>query len=174
MAPEIFVDMEVYRQLQTQAEPFVDTPNTVLRRLLKLKPSNVGADEAARGERHKGDGGSPQENQDAPQSGTAAARAPRGSILPLTDYWLPILEALEEAGGSAPGSKIIKAVGQHLKDRLTERDRQPLQSGSIRWRSRTQFARLRLIERGLMKQGSPARVWEISDQGREYLSEHAG
>ncbi len=38
MSPTIRVDDEVYALLQSEAEAFVDTPNTVLRRLLKLRP----------------------------------------------------------------------------------------------------------------------------------------
>ena len=39
MSPTIRVDDEVYEELKTNAEPFVDTPNTVLRRLLSLDPA---------------------------------------------------------------------------------------------------------------------------------------
>ncbi len=36
MSPTIRVDDEVYARLQAEAKPFVDTPNSVLRRLLGL------------------------------------------------------------------------------------------------------------------------------------------
>lgn len=39
MCPTIRVDDEVYALLQARAEAFVDTPNTVLRRLLELEPA---------------------------------------------------------------------------------------------------------------------------------------
>jgi hypothetical protein len=39
MTPTIRVDDEVYALLQERAEAFIDTPNTVLRRILKLEPS---------------------------------------------------------------------------------------------------------------------------------------
>jgi hypothetical protein len=38
--PTIRVDDEVYERLQRQAKPFVDTPNSVLRKLLGLEDSN--------------------------------------------------------------------------------------------------------------------------------------
>jgi len=37
MSPSIRVDEEVYGLLQRHAAPFVDTPNSVLRRLLGLE-----------------------------------------------------------------------------------------------------------------------------------------
>ena len=39
MTPTVRVDEEVYEQLKAHAEPFVDTPNSVLRRLLGLVPA---------------------------------------------------------------------------------------------------------------------------------------
>src|SRR5437899_1393973 len=36
MSPSVRIDEEVYRELQKRAEPFVDTPNSVLRRILDL------------------------------------------------------------------------------------------------------------------------------------------
>ncbi len=41
MTPTIRVDDEVYALLQERAEAFVDTPNTVLRRILDLEPSTA-------------------------------------------------------------------------------------------------------------------------------------
>ncbi|MET8909526.1 winged helix-turn-helix domain-containing protein [Micromonospora sp. NPDC004551] len=46
MAPTIRVDDEVYALLQSKAEAFVDTPNTVLRRLLNLTGSVAGPAES--------------------------------------------------------------------------------------------------------------------------------
>jgi hypothetical protein len=39
LSPTIRVDDEVYALLQERAEAFIDTPNTVLRRILDLEPS---------------------------------------------------------------------------------------------------------------------------------------
>jgi hypothetical protein len=37
LVPTIRIDKKVFEALQKQAEPFVDTPNSVLRRLLELE-----------------------------------------------------------------------------------------------------------------------------------------
>ena len=56
-------------------------------------------------------------------------------------------------------------VGRLLDHRLQAVDREKLASGDVRWRNRTQFVRLRLIEQGDLKKGSPRGLWELSDQG---------
>jgi hypothetical protein len=81
------------------------------------------------------------------------------------EYEIPILEILRDSGGRAPTREVIDALGERLDGRLTEADREPLSSGEIRWRNRTQFVRLNLIEQGDMVRGSPRGVWEISEQG---------
>ena len=174
MAPEIVLDEEVYEYLKERAEPFVDTPNTVLRRILGLDSS----DEVAVGATQPSDG-SDLESRDSTSRASGngfrpeamAIRAPKGSILAQTNYWRPILEALVAAGGTAPATQVIETVGRELDDRLTELDRQPLRSGGIRWRNRAQFARLRMVERELMVKGSPAGIWAITKAGRRYLEE---
>jgi restriction system protein len=96
-------------------------------------------------------------------------RAAPGTLLPEREYELPILRYLDEHGGRAPSRDVIKAVGEELADKLTERDRQPLKSGDIRWENRAAFVRLRLVERGDLAKDSSRGTWEISDQGRDRL-----
>jgi Mrr N-terminal domain len=174
VSPTIRIDNEVFDKLKESAEPFVDTPNTVLRRILGLsvKAEIVGV------EAEEQDGGAPKQS---PAAGRKKAsrhkkrpRAPRaraGTILPDAEYEIPILSILEEHGGRAPTREVIDALGQQLDGRLTDVDHARLSSGEIRWRNRAQFVRLGLIERGDMIKGSPRGVWEISDQGRGRLTE---
>lgn len=49
--PNIRIDREVYRRLQELAEPFVDNPNNVLRRLFRLDRDESQTDENAAGEK---------------------------------------------------------------------------------------------------------------------------
>ena len=177
MAPEVIVDDEVYEYLKSQAEPFVDTPNSVLRRLLGLKRSVVAEGREAHLAAAIGDlprsASVETHSRPSPRASrqrSRQTRAPRGTLLPGKEYEVPILEVLVEADGSAPTAEVIEAVGRRLKDRLTEMDRQQLHSGGLRWRSRIQFVRLRLIERGLMVKGSPPGTWAITKAGREYLA----
>ncbi|PZS39108.1 MAG: hypothetical protein DLM62_10070 [Pseudonocardiales bacterium] len=145
--PTIEVSDTVYQALKERAIPFEDTPNSVLERLLN-DPGEQRGDGAAR----------------IPPPGRAAV----GTLLPEGDYQLPILRALIEAGGRAPAGQVTDRVGELLEGQLTERDHDCLRSGDIRWRIRTAFARLTLVRRELLADGSPRGIWEITQQGREH------
>lgn len=136
---KIEIDDDVLAAIKAEAEPFVDTPNSALRRLL-------GVDAGAESEAQK-------------------QRAPHGSLLPESEYELPILQSLAEAGGSGKARDITQEVGKRLADRLTEVDHQPLKAGDIRWENRVAFVRLKLKDRGLLKSDSPRGVWELTDAG---------
>jgi len=147
----IDIDDEVFAFLEKNGRVFVDTPNTVLRRLLGID---------------RVEGKSPPA---AKQMGEHSGRAAPGTLLPEREYELPILLYLDESGGRAPSREVVEAVGAALSDRLTERDRQELKSGDIRWENRAAFVRLRLVERGELVKDSPRGTWQISDKGRERL-----
>jgi hypothetical protein len=161
MCPDIEIDAEVWSALKERAEPFTDTPNSVIRRLLGLDAAT--AEQSAE---HR-----PNRSRSEPsKSAVRSRRAPSGSLLPETEYETPILRALESQGGRAPAREVVAAVGQAIEDKLTDLDRDDLPNGGKRWENRVQFTRLRLKERGLIKSGSPRGIWEISDQGRETLN----
>ncbi len=149
MQPMIEIDEDVLEMLKAKAEPLVDTPSTVLRRVLGVEPDS---DFVANIERR-----------------VTPTRAPYGSILPESEYEIPILRYLDEHDGRAPSRDVVRAVGEELGDRLTELDKQPLKAGDIRWENRAAFTRLRLVERGELKDDSPRGTWEISQKGRERL-----
>lgn len=172
MSPSLEVDDQIYDLLRREAEPFVDTPNSVLRRLLGLAEAH-GENGAAPtragtpGELSRPPAASRRSSRSPSNKARLRSRAPAGSILPEEEYIQPVLRSLVEAGGSAPSREIIELVGQMLDGRLTDLDRAPLGSGGIRWHNRVQFVRLRLIERGLMTRDAPRGVWAITDKGRE-------
>jgi hypothetical protein len=64
---------------------------------------------------------------------------------------------------------VIEDVGAALSGRLTEADRKVLASGMIRWKNRVQFVRLRLVQAGLVVEGSPRGIWEITPEGRDRI-----
>ena len=169
MSPSIRVDDEVYGLLQQNAEAFVDTPNSVLRRLLNL------------GERDAAAESDPQPRSTAPQKSArrSARRAKRGTpsrartgtILPHEAYVGPILDVLAEAGGEAPAREVTGEVGRRLIQKLTPMDLQPLPSGSIRWENRVHFVRLRLVDEGLLARDAPRGVWRLTPAGHERAKE---
>lgn len=149
---KIEIDSDVLSLLKEHAEPFADTPNSVLRRLLGIDDGAVK---------------SIVEFQRPRRSG----RASPGSILPESEYEIPILQELVAREGHGHATEIIDGVGERLADRLTELDREELDSGEIRWRNRVQFTRLTLKGRGLIAPHSPRGIWEITDAGRAFLTE---
>lgn len=178
MAPMIQIDDEVFGRLKAQAEPFVDSPNSVLRRLMGLRDSPDGTSseplpldlDPGKGYRGVERGQHRRRNEPKP----SRKRAQAGSILPEREYEEPLLEVLVDAGGQASSRAVTEAVGQRLADRLTDLDKEPLKSGDLRWRNRLQFVRLRLIERGLMAREAPRGVWVVSDAGRRLVESARG
>jgi Mrr restriction endonuclease-like protein len=174
--PTIRIDDEVYDRLKEHAEPFVDTPNAVLRRLVGLPPRNgseadaaASADDVIGGESEAGSGDATSRHGAARRRARGGRkshrRAPRGTLVQQAEYELPLLQVLAERDGRAPASEAIDAVGERLDGKLTEVDRGHTSSGEVRWRNRTQFARLALVKSGDMKADSPRGVWELTEQG---------
>ena len=181
MSPTIEIDDDVFEGLKRHAEPFVDTPNDVVRRLLAVAddaPARATKPSATRGvpaaatsdARTPGAiGGSSAKRRKA----SGRKRAPSDQLLPEEAYEIPILRVLETAGGRLPTSEAIAAVQPLVDDKLLPMDRDMLDSGKPRWQSRVVFTRLRLIKSGFLKDDSPRGVWEISDAGREHLAKEA-
>lgn len=143
----IEVDGEVLAAIKEAAEPFVDNPNRVLRRLFGLPAI---------------------EKDSTALMPSKIARAPRSSLLPMHEFELAILRAVSEAGGEAPRSKMMEVLGRSLEDRLTDLDREPLLSGKLRWLTRVDQARNRLVEKGLLE-SSHRGVWKLTSAGAEDL-----
>lgn len=164
MTPTIRIDEDVFEALQRHAEPLVDTPNSVLRRLLELHEEPTEPADEARPEpsRH---GSAERRRWRRGRRSSARTRARPGSILASEEYELPLLQVLSEKGGQAPTSEVLDALGKRLNGRLTEADRETLDSKQIRWRNRAQFVRLRLVQRGDMVKDSPRGMWAITEQG---------
>jgi hypothetical protein len=181
MSPTIRIDDDVFDELKKHAEPFVDSPNTVLRRILGLgggveseggqleievppaKLTVATDSKGARTTRRRG-------------RRTKAVRPPRaksGSILHESAYEVPMLEIISEQGGRAAAREVLEELGKRLADQLTEVDHEELGSGDVRWRNRAQFVRLRLVELGDLVKDSPRGMWEISEQGRRRVGADA-
>lgn len=150
--PEIEISPSVYRRLHRRSLSFEDTPNDVISRLL----NHV-------------EGAADSEKPSAGAPLRTGAPAPPGSILPVGDYWLPILSIIVEAGGSAHANDVIDALEGRMSDALKDRDRETLRNGEVRWRNRARFARLRMKERGLLSNTSQRGLWEVTEAGRAYL-----
>lgn len=178
MSPSIEVDAEVFDLLRAEAEPFVDTsPNMVLRRLLGLDATATRRGEEApmtpRPVRRSDPSVKTKKSKPGRSAPPKRARAATGTLLPEDRYERPLLKALVDAGGQAPYRDVVESVGRDLNDALMPADFETLNSGSVRWQSRLQFVRLRLIERGYLDKNSPRGVWGVTEAGRQALAEGA-
>ena len=86
-------------------------------------------------------------------------------------YYVPILRALDEMGGTGTIGDVLVRVHDLMKGVLKPVDHEPLRSypKTIRWRNAAQWARNVMVNEGLLKSDSPRGVWEITDKGRAFL-----
>jgi len=104
-------------------------------------------------------------------SRVSTSKLKKGLKTPEEEYKIPILEALNELGGSARMKDVLKIVRSKMKDILNDFDMKPLPStpAAIRWENTAQWARNTMVNEGLLAKNSPHGVWEISNKGRLYL-----
>jgi len=175
VSTHIELDQDIFDFLKTKAEPFVDTPNSVLRRLLGLEPGKSGSSDGVAAPASTGPTARPPASKLAKKKQQAQkakrTRAATGTLLPEARYELPLLKALVDLGGQAPYRDVVKRVGDELNDEFLPADFETLNSGGIRWQSRLQFVRLRAIQRGHLDKDSPRGIWSITDAGRAALAE---
>jgi hypothetical protein len=184
----IEIDDDVFGVLKATAEPFVDTPNSVLRRLLGLDAGGQSASATIASRKASPSSAATSQKKGGASMSKASTRrkaaskhpgakkrtrAARGTLLPEDRYQMPMLRALVDAGGQAPYRDVVDAVGRELKSELLPADFETLDSGTVRWQSRLQFVRLRLIERGHLDRETPRGIWGITDAGRQALTEAA-
>jgi hypothetical protein len=172
MCPSIEIDADVWEMLKREAEPLVDTPNSVLRRLLALADGSVDRGASEGGPSSQAPSNRPRgAAKKGKRARKRAPRAPVGSLLPETEYEAPLLRALGDRGGSSPAREAIQRVGVLIEDRLMPLDRETQPNGLKRWETRVQFTRLRMRKGGLIASASPRGVWELSKLGRAAYDE---
>lgn len=96
-------------------------------------------------------------------------RAPKGSRTSWKEFRVPILQALMELGGTAKAGRVVRRVGQIMAARLNEYDRRLDAQGRPNWVVTASIARRRMVEEGLLRGDSPKGVWEITEEGQQYL-----
>jgi len=179
MRATIEIDDDLLELLKRHAEPFVDTPNDVLRRLLLDPDASIPANQpaskklAATAIGPTARAGSKLRKTTTRKKPVKRRRAPSNALLSEKAYELPLLDALEAAGGRLPTREAVAAVGERVTNKLMPMDHDVMDQGQERWEMRVQFTRLRLVEAGLLEKNSPRGVWEISDTGREHLKRSA-
>jgi hypothetical protein len=148
--PVIRVDAQVWSWLKTKAQPFEDTPNSVLRRIAELDEQAIDA---------------------SPTVGRPARHVERrrlGNKTPQGEYRVPILHILSKQNGRADRAFVLKQLEKVMADRLTSHDRKDIKSGTIRWQKSAEWEVSTMRQEGLLlpRVQSPHGVWCLSSQGQ--------
>jgi hypothetical protein len=104
--------------------------------------------------------------------GGAPGGEPSAEPTPYADYFVPILLALVEAGGTERTGAVLEQAEAMMGASMREADRTPLPSGVPKWRSTAGYARAKLVQMGLLSARSQPGIWEVTGQGRAWLEEH--
>jgi hypothetical protein len=151
--PTIRVDPDVFEGLQKLAQPFVDSPSMVIRRLLEergLLP------------KHSGE--------------AAPARRASDALTPQAVYEAYLLVVLaREFQGSGHKRDVTHAIVKRMmKDgHIGAADQELVSTGETRAENTITWARNALKGRGWILRGSPRGLWELSDEGRRAAADVA-
>lgn len=168
--PQIEISEDTYRALKELAEPFEDTPETVIRQLLRQRSESDQSESQEETE-------DPSEERFSHEAGAAlelsrgelreldGRRAKPGEFTPPEEFEESIITALSEADGELSTQDAIDRVGELMKEKLKPMDMAKIPSGEIRWRNNARWARQKLVEKGRLDSDSPHGVWRLPQNG---------
>ncbi len=153
--PAIRIDDDVYEGLKKLAEPFVDSPNAVVRRLLIekgiLKESEV-------------------KIRPSPVPRTIAVKVLTPLLTPQPVYEQFLLMTLErDFGGSGDKRGVTQAVIERMVKQgfIGPSDLELVATGETKAENTITWGRNALKNRGLIRRGSPRGTWELTEEGLE-------
>jgi hypothetical protein len=156
MMPTIRVEDDVFQGLKSLAEPFTDTPNTVIRRLLEergaLQPKKAEVAPPPDGGTGDGDNG----------------KAP--SLTPQSTYEAYLLYILgKKYNGRGGKHEVTKSVINFMNARglIGRADLERVTTGETKAENTIAWARNALKEKGLISRISPRGIWELTPTGLE-------
>lgn len=159
--PTIRIDDDVLNGLKTLAEPFVDTPNSVIRTLLQERgvlPKQGAAAPPAHGE--------PESK--AERSRESPIKHSTNGLTPQSVYELFLLHVLaEKSSGSASKREATQRVVHLMKSYgfIGPTDLSRVSTGETKAENTIAWGRNALKERGLIRRDSPHGVWELTEEG---------
>jgi hypothetical protein len=158
--PTIRIEQEVFDGLKKLAEPFVDTPSAVIRRLLADKGILK-----------------PQAARQAPSPKTASEeRALTPDLTPQAVYEQFLLATLaEEFEGQGDKRRVTQATLQRMVKHgfIAPADLELVATGETRAENTITWGRNALKNRGLIVRGSRRGIWELTEEGRAEAAEIA-
>ena len=180
--PEITLTEETWGRLQKRAEPLVDLPEDVIRRLLDATEEQhprkaVIADDPINGS-SQSVGSDPGGVRVVSPTGPSVGREPinqrpphrrlgHGVKVQNYEFRGPILVVLQEMGGRGHAREVLKAVERRMSNRLSHVDYQILPSGQQkRWEKSANWERMNMVNDGLLRNDSRRGVWGLTEAGR--------
>lgn len=152
MTRTIRIDDDVYEGLKRLADPFEDTPNTVIRKLL----NNNGNSLLSRKEKEK------ILSSDKRTKNAKKKLTPQ----PLYEDWLLYI-LWSKFGGSATKMDATKATIEEMKQRniLTNDDFEKVSTGESKAENTIAWGRNSLKEDGYIRSDSQRGLWELTQEG---------
>jgi Mrr N-terminal domain len=158
--PTIRLDDDVFAGLKSMAEPFVDTPNSVIRRLLQERGALPNGTDRS---------GTESVEPKVTSADAAKPRRPRTSgLVPQSTYEQYLLHVLAtQFRVRGDKQEVTRAVIKLMDSRgmLTEADRVHVTTGETRAENTIAWGRNALKERGSISQASPRGTWELTEAG---------
>lgn len=149
--PTVRIDDEVFEALKKLAEPLVDTPNSVLRRLLELETKKA----------------TPKDRGQSPNS-------VRREKTPQSVYEENLLAVLAAPPFNGLGNKkdVTLAVVERMMKRglIPPSDMEFVATGETKAENKISWGRNLLKNRGLIRDDAPRGVWELTSEGRAAAS----
>jgi hypothetical protein len=152
--PTIRVENDVMEGLKKLAEPFVDTPSSVIRRLLERQGVMTPRDPASR--------------QKSPVTATGE-RPFRATTTPqpfYEEYLLAILE--RNFHGTGDKRNVTQAVMEKMQADgfIGAADLELVSTGETKAENTVAWSRNALKDRGYISRSSPRGIWELTPEGR--------
>lgn len=153
MSQTIRIDSDVYEALKTIADPFEDTPNTVIRKLL----IDAGLLITPRSKAKK-----------------KKSKSPNAPLTPQATYeqWL-LFVMWDQFAGKGHKREIVGAVRFDMEEAgiLGPADYEKVSSGEIRCENTIAWGRKRLVDIGLIEPSVQRGIWELSEKGIKIAKE---
>ena len=152
--PTIRIAEDIFEGLKKLAEPLVDTPGDVIRRLLIEK--GILKD-------------SPQKRRAVPPP-PSSEKALTPDLTPQHDYELFLLHSLaQDFGGMGDKRSVTQAVVQRMVKQgfIGPAELELVATGETRAENTITWGRNALKNRGLIARGTRRGTWELTEEGRE-------
>jgi len=146
MMPVIRISDETYARMKKFAQPFEDTPDSIIAKALSAL------------EMMDGDVPSPARNASASRSDLPK--------LPQKEFRIPLLMTLLKFGGRAHAKDVRPLLGAIVAPRLVKGDYESVSTGDPRWWNAACWERNELVKEGLLRGNSERGIWELSEAGK--------